>query len=89
MWGDRKCSSRGEQVQQYVTGSPLVLLNDGDPSHVEEWTGNTSTINLTLVTPHLPNISWNMLDDPLGSDHFPLLIYDARHNQGEEGGSSL
>ena len=53
-------------------------MNDGSNTMVPHPLRNKSSVDLTLSTPSVaPYLTWNVLDDPMGSDHFPILIVRA------------
>ena len=48
----------------------LNIVNDGQPTHT-----SGTAIDLTIVSPQLnPDITWNVHDSPLSSDHYPIII---------------
>lgn len=74
-WGDLRCNNRGDDIADFVTHSNLSILNDGSATFVSDATGNTSVLDLSLVDPTiLPDTSWNVHSDTLGSDHFPICV---------------
>jgi len=73
-WGSPRANSRGNIVARFVDRSHYILLNDKSPTHYS--THNTFThIDLSLATADkAPEITWSVIDDLHGSDHFPILI---------------
>ena len=66
----------GSLLLQTITDSDLVLLNDGTPTRLPDVATHSPTaIDLSLVSASLAIDShWSVLDDPLRSDHCPLLL---------------
>lgn len=52
----------------------MVCLNDGKSSRLDVHTGNTSTLDVNLVSRNLAEIfEWDVSEETtVGSDHFPL-----------------
>ena len=75
LWGSERISYEGRKVAEFVNNSNIVLLNNGDPTRIQENSGNMSTIDLSLASPQLSlEIEWRVYTDPLGSDHFPIIL---------------
>ena len=73
LWGSPASDFNGKILENVIEEKNLIILNDGTGTHRTN-TGNPSHIDLTIVTPSLANnSSWEVLNDPLGSDHFPIL----------------
>lgn len=65
-----------------IMDSDLILLNNGEFTRIPDIANHSPTaIDLTLVLLDiLSNVTWTIGDDPLGSDHLPILIeYDSCH----------
>ena len=74
-WGSKNTSHRGKLISAWVDDNDLVILNDGTHTRIDPSTGNTTAIDLTIVTTKLANqVSWSVGPDTLGSDHLPLYI---------------
>lgn len=51
------------------------MLNDDSPTRTDTSNGNVSYIDISFCHPNLSNkITWGVIDDNMGSDHFPILI---------------
>ena len=75
MWGDSTSNSRGNVIFPFIEDQELAILNTGAPTHFHMQTGTFSVIDLSLCSPDcFLDFSWEVLDDSLGSDHFPILI---------------
>ena len=74
LWGNTSCP-RGKIVEDLLLQTNICLLNDISPTYVSPSTLNTSSIDLSLCDPDLfSHFSWSVLDDPHGSNHFPILL---------------
>jgi len=73
-WGSPKSNKRGRTLANYIDRSNYILLNDKSPTHFSTY--NTYRhIDLSFASASIaPEISWEVLDDLHGSDHFPILI---------------
>ncbi|KAL4143030.1 hypothetical protein QTP88_005406 [Uroleucon formosanum] len=53
----------------------LCSLNDGSPTHVGRPNSTNSAIDLSFCSPDIIwYLSWQVLNDPHGSDHIPIII---------------
>ncbi|CAC5405317.1 unnamed protein product [Mytilus coruscus] len=79
MWGSSTTDSNGNIIEKVIDQNNLIILNDGTGTF-QTVTGNRTQIDLTLVSASLANDSqWSVLDDKLGSDHFPdLTVLNAK-----------
>ncbi|GFX91127.1 putative tick transposon [Trichonephila clavipes] len=74
LWGCQDVNSRGK-VEKLLTELDLTLLNDGSNTYFHSPTQSFSAIDLSICSPSLLlNLTWSVLDNPLGSDHFPVVI---------------
>ncbi|GFX46003.1 probable RNA-directed DNA polymerase from transposon X-element [Trichonephila clavipes] len=75
LWGCQDVNSRGKVVEKLLTELDLTLLNDGSNTYFHSPTQSFSAIDLSICSPSLLlNLTWSVLDNPLGSDHFPVVI---------------
>lgn len=75
LWGSSYTNKRGRDIWKWLENNGLVLMNDGTPTRLDKWRGIYSCIDLTLATPKLSaSLAWGILDDNMGSDHFPQFI---------------
>ena len=65
------------RLVENIVDSNLYLLNDGNITRIPDVSKHRATaIDLSLVSPDLvPTTSWETLNDTLGSDHLPIVIY--------------
>lgn len=72
-WGCSIADSAGKSLEKAASDCHLCILNNGMPTRITPPSQNVSAIDLTLVNPGLlPHCVWNVLDDAMGSDHFPV-----------------
>ena len=82
IWGSSKTDSHGRAVEDWVSKHGLVLHNDGSSTRVDLGRGCFTCIDLTITSPKLASeLGWQVTDDNLGSDHFPILISMTRSNE--------
>ena len=75
MWGSRQNDSRGNIWMDVITRNALCLLNDGQPTRLDDYTGTESHIDLSISTGDIAHlIDWNTIKDLHSSDHFPIHI---------------
>jgi ribonuclease HI len=64
---------QGIVLEDLIDEYNYVCLNDGTPTYIGKF-GEETSLDLTFVTPNLANeIHWSVLNDPLASDHKPVL----------------
>ncbi|GFY20871.1 putative RNA-directed DNA polymerase from transposon BS [Trichonephila clavipes] len=75
LWGCQDVNCRGKVVEKLLTELVLTLLNDGCNTYFHSPTQSFSAIDLSIYSPSLLlDLSWSVLGNPLGSDHFPVVI---------------
>lgn len=81
LWGATKTDARGTILETLITESDCVVLNDGIGTFIKN-NGGLSPLDLTIIDKSLSsNSSWLVIDDDLGSDHFPILTtLNVRHS---------
>lgn len=76
-WGSTTQSNiqAGEKLLEAIQETPnLIILNDGSPTRVNRPGEGLSAVDVTLISSDLINSSsWEVLNDPCSSDHFPIL----------------
>ena len=74
MWGDSTTNPRGRILEDFMENNQIYYLNDDEPTHISS-NGSMSNIDLTLCNRNLiTSLRWEVLDEPYGSDHFPIKI---------------
>ena len=79
MWGSDRCDRRGLVWEHLVRMHDLSVLNNGDPTRMDDFTGLYSHIDVTLTTSYMAqHMNWSTDFDLNESDHFPIYVtYDA------------
>ncbi|GFQ65061.1 putative tick transposon [Trichonephila clavata] len=73
--GCQDVNSRGKVAEKLLTELDLTLLNDGSNTYFHSPTQSFSAIDLSIYSPSLLlDLTWSVLGNPLGSDHFLLVI---------------
>ena len=75
MWGSQQCDSRGNIWMDLINHYALQILNDGQATRVDDFSGTESHIDLTVATSDIaPLLDWDTIKDLHSSDHFPICI---------------
>ena len=75
IWGSLRQDQRGRQIERILISNNVSLLNSGSHTHFSVTPHSTSAIDLSLCSPDLLHrFEWHVDDDPLSSDHFPIII---------------
>lgn len=74
-WGSSENNQAGDILLEALDECPnFVIRNDGSPTKINK-SARCSALDLTLMTRNMiNNSSWEVLEDPCGSDHLPILI---------------
>ena len=76
-WGSAFSCVNGRTLVENLDIEKFFLLNSGDPTHFYSHDNNLkySCIDLTFISMSLAmSTNWGVIDDPWGSDHFPIEI---------------
>jgi exonuclease III len=76
LWDNNNCHNhRGDCIHASLSNLNLCCLNSGAPTRVNRPPFSNTAVDITLSTNALFwSLSWFPLDDPHGSDHFPIII---------------
>lgn len=75
IWGSSYISPRGTIIENITNDLSLTILNPDCPTFLSSSSGRQSSLDLTICHPSLTSIlQWDILEDPHGSDHFPIII---------------
>lgn len=75
LWGSQKIDKRGRLMEQFIDTQSLVLMNTGEKTRFNAYSGEFSAIDLSICDPNLAaHLSWMTYDYLYGSDHLPILI---------------
>lgn len=75
LWGDSDGDQRGSTIEYFLESNELLLLNTGDKTRFNSYTGNLSAIDLSMCDPVIfPRLQWSTEGYLYGSDHLPVLI---------------
>ena len=73
LWGCSSVDARGQILESFISGSDLIVMNNGAPTHPNTLTD--SAIDLSLCSPLVSeDFEWNTLPSVLDSDHFPIIL---------------
>ena len=72
--GGNKTDKAVKDVVEWADDQNLIILNDGSPTRIDPNTGNSTSLDVTIVPSTLSVISdWIVIQDPCGSDHLPII----------------
>lgn len=75
LWGSGRRDARGALVERLLLSGGLCLLNTTEATHFSSATQTFTSIDLSFSDPTLlPLISWRVIPNPHGSDHFPIIL---------------
>lgn len=73
LWGSPVTDRNGEIIENLLEANGLVALNTGEGTFIKQQ-GDYSHLDITLTSTGIAAKStWAVLDDSLGSDHFPVV----------------
>lgn len=75
LWGCENYDSRGRMIEKLLVSTGACILNKKKPTYFSPTHKTSSSVDLALCTATLfPLLDWHVLDDPYGSDHFPIVL---------------
>ena len=79
-WAHPDYNSLGEIVEEIMIENNLLLLNNGEATHLNKATGNWSAIDLTFSKGMTNATDWHTHPDLANSDHLPIVFSLHRWN---------
>jgi len=73
-WGSSRDNSSGVSLGNYLADSPFFFLNNGSATRVSADQCFISAPDLTITNSLNIDFRWSIGDDPMGSDHLPIVI---------------
>lgn len=74
-WDTTHTNKSGRTVHNLMSECELVVLNDGSSTRFTQDKNQTSAVDLTMCSSQLAaDSSWEVIEDPNNSDHFPIII---------------
>lgn len=75
IWNCERDDRHGKRLFNCISDADLFLHNYNSKTHIDSHTGNMSNLDLIISTTNIADkIDVEILDDTLGSDHFPIKI---------------
>lgn len=75
LWGSNKNDHISRQIIDAVDELNLIILNDGQATRLERSNRDKSVVDLSISSSNLSTlINYNIHNDTLGSDHFPIIL---------------
>lgn len=73
LWGSINNDNRGKEIEKLCDNTNLIILNNGNPTHISLASNSLSSIDLSLCSSNIAqNIRWWTNDYTYDSDHFPI-----------------
>nr|CAI5846041.1 unnamed protein product [Callosobruchus analis] len=74
-WGSPRTDGVGSQVMEAVEESNLVVLNTGEATRFTSPNEQKSVVDVTICSSVIAfGVTWEVVQDTLGSDHYPILL---------------
>nr|CAI5847005.1 unnamed protein product [Callosobruchus analis] len=74
-WGSPRTDGIGSQVMEAVEESNLVVLNTGEATRSSSPNEQKSVVDVTICSSVIAfGVTWEVVQDTLGSDHYPILL---------------
>lgn len=74
-WGCRYQDAAGQALADFADSLNLIPLNDGSATRLSFGSVNPSIVDISFCSSSLfLQFAWNLLEDCMGSDHFPIYI---------------
>lgn len=75
-WGSEKTDTRGQIIENFLlSNNNICLLNTGKATYCSPSSRKMSCIDLSFCSSSVfMDFKWDVLNDPYGSDHLPILI---------------
>lgn len=74
VWED-DCRKESETLRDAILESRLTVLNEGCPTRIPDYNQRPTAPDISMVSDTLADsTSWEVHDDPLGSDHCPIIL---------------
>ena len=75
LWGSDFSNKEGAKLANAIDSTNLIVLNNGLSTRLVSPNVRKSCVDVTLASPNLsPLLDWNLSQDTLGSDHFPIIM---------------
>lgn len=80
LWGSSKTDHSGIAIETLTSNYNLTILNSGAHTRLDPATGQTSAIDLSIISFELiSKLNWIVENDCRGSDHFPIRLNSTRN----------
>lgn len=80
LWGSQRLDSRGSVIERFLSRRAASILNTGEPTYFSSTHRSFSCIDLSIVSSSIFTcFTWSVLNNPYGSDHFPVHLTPMQH----------
>jgi len=73
-WGSSRPNTSEMSLNDFLLTSDFYILNNGTGTRMSANRFHVSYPDLSLFNSSLITLNWNVMDDPMGSDHLPIII---------------
>lgn len=78
LWGSKNDNNRGKEVEEFISSESIILLNTGQGTRFNSYTGDFSCLDLSMCDATIsPYLTWYPMSYLYGSDHLPICINHA------------
>ena len=75
LWYDKSLDNRGKLIEDIINLFNLTCINEENPTYFRSYDQAATNIDLTLISRERSlDFVWNILEEQLGSDHYPIVI---------------
>jgi len=74
-WGSSRENGPGISLHKFLINSQFFFLNDGSGTRVSATTNYNSVPDVSITNCRNIKFEWSIGDDPMGSDHIPVIIH--------------
>lgn len=81
IWGSARADARGRLIEKFILSSGSCIFNKKHPTYYSTAHNTYSAIDLAIGSPILlPTCEWKVINNPYGSDHFPVKLLALSNN---------
>lgn len=81
LWGSARADARGRLIEKFITSSGSCIFNKKHPTYYNTAHNTYSAIDLAIGSAILlPTCEWKVINNPYGSDHFPVKLLAISNN---------
>jgi len=74
-WGSSRNNGSGLSFNKFLSTSPFFFLNNGHRTRISATADYNSVPDISITNHTNIKFDWSLGDDPMGSDHMPIMIH--------------